>query len=106
MTTVRTLDCIAFRPEALDVHGLLHHTEVERVFSTIFHFFQIKKGFWISSSSSRFSLNFFCHFGFRGCWTSATSVTSEGLGWKISIHGNFEPLGCTLSSCGSRWLEL
>ena len=28
------------------------------------------------------------------------------IGWKISIHGNFEPLGCTLSPCGSRWFGL
>ena len=37
---------------------------------------------------------------FQGWLTSAASATSEGLGWKISIHGNFEPSGCPLSPWG------
>ena len=62
--------------------------------------------FWISPNFYRFSLENFCCFEFRGCLTSATSLTSETPGWKISIHGNFEPLGCTLSPCSSRLLGL
>ena len=61
---------------------------------------------WIFPNFHRFSLENFCLFEFRGCLNSATLGTSEGLGWKISIHGNLEPLGCTLSLCGSHWLGL